>query len=176
MLSLQFRSACINAALRGDEINNDWSDSFNEPSKPMPLRGGGKKGEVSVKTKLHVMCLRYRKTHSQRSLELLDRNHRQLVRHMTLVCVTDVKLAFVLDGIGIAEIGAFVGDTGAFGKDRTADDEDFAEDGFIRLAHRDGQGRAPATGVRRGGADEVTLAGAQDARVRLTRRHRQVRG
>lgn len=33
------RSACINAALRGDEINNNWSDSFNEASKPMPQRG-----------------------------------------------------------------------------------------------------------------------------------------
>ena len=41
------RSACINAALRGDEINNDWSDSFNEASKPMPPRGAKRVKSVS---------------------------------------------------------------------------------------------------------------------------------
>ena len=58
---------------------------------------------------------------------------------MAFVRVADVEIPVVLDGVGIAEVGAFTGDAGAFGEDGAPDDENFAKDGFARLADSDGQ-------------------------------------
>lgn len=69
-----------------------------------------------------------------------DRDHRQLVRRVALVRVADVEFVFVLDGVGIAEVRTRIGYAGAAGEDGGANDEDFAEDGFARLAHGNSQG------------------------------------
>ena len=93
---------------------------------------------------------------------------------MALVGVADVELAFVLDGVRVAEIGVGRGDAGRLVGNGGADEEDLAEDGFAWLAHGNGQGRPSSSRVGGGGADEVTLARAQDTGIRLAGGHGQI--
>ena len=108
------------------------------------------------------------------AFQCLDGNHGKFVRRVALVCVADVELALVLDGVGVAEVCLGVRNSRRAVENRGTDEADFAKEGLIRLANGDGQGRAfPArVGSRR--ADEVPLAGAQNAGVGLAGRHREV--
>ena len=82
-------------------------------------------------------------------LQAANGNHRQLVRGVALVGVADVQLAFVLDGVRVAEVGTGIGNAGTVGEDGMADDEDFAEDRLARslTAMVKGERRPPLSPV-----------------------------